>query len=113
MKEDHLFCRNCGKKIEGGVVAQIPQPVIKSRPNALVPILWLMAIFAAGLIFGFVGGLIITVAATVWVYSDSKKQGVDESLWVVTLLFAIVGLPLYAYRLHQIGTGTYAAKHER
>jgi len=68
-----------------------------------LPILWLILIVIAGFFFTVIGGVIALVAAAIWVNRDSKKYGVEvgEGLWALILLFAIVGLPLYAYRLHQ------------
>jgi len=104
MKEDHLFCRSCGRKITtevtGGQIAPSqPQP----QPNEWLPILWLILIVIASFLFPWIGGVIVLVAAAIWVEHTSKKYGVEvgEGLWALILLFAIVGLPLYAYRLHQ------------
>jgi hypothetical protein len=75
------------------------------------PILWLVVILFLGYLSPLaLMGLIILFFATIWVYRDSKKHGLSESLWIVTLLFAIVGLPLYAYRLHQLRTGMIVGK---
>jgi hypothetical protein len=75
------------------------------------PILWLVVILFLGYLSPLaLMGLIMLFFATIWVYRDSKKHGLSESLWVVTLLFAIVGLPLYAYRLHQLRTGMIVGK---
>jgi len=67
-----------------------------------VPILWLVAILAGGYLFGIFGGLVLLVAATIYVYYNSKKFGVKGSRWLLTLILAIVGLPLYAYELHKL-----------
>ena len=72
------------------------------QPNPLIPILWLVAILAGSFILGLVGGVIVLILAAMWVYSDTKKRGIGKWLWVWTLLFAILALPFYAYRLHQL-----------
>ena len=107
MGTGHLFCRNCGRRVEEAVGARPPiiQTESRPQPNIATRFLWLFAILAAGFLFSWIGGAIVLILATIWVYYDSKKYGLDDSLWLITLLFAIVGLPLYAYRLHQISKG--------
>lgn len=67
-----------------------------------IPILWLVAILVGGIIFGILGGLVLLIAATMYVYYNSKKFGVGGSTWILVLIFAIVGLPWYAYELHRL-----------
>ncbi len=114
MKEDELFCRNCGKRLESGV--RQPQSIAARQPisatPAWVPIVWLIAILIAGMVDLFLG-VIALVGVTIWVYRDSKKYSIRGSpvlLAVVTFMLAIVGLPLYAYRLHQLHHGHVPAQ---
>jgi len=67
-----------------------------------IPILWLIAILVGGAIFGILGGLVLLIVATIYVYYNSKKFGVGGSTWILVLIFAIVGLPWYAYELHRL-----------
>ena len=42
------------------------------------------------------------ILATIYVYYDSKHYGFGHSMWIVALLLGVIGLALYAYRLHQL-----------
>jgi len=110
--EDDRFCRNCGGAIEGRgeTGAEVIPAKASSQPNAWVPILWLVAILLGSLVF-WLAGPVLLVIATIWVYFDSKKRGVGGSPWLVTLLFAIVGLPMYAYELHKVRKTMLHQKH--
>ena len=116
------FCRTCGKDMTPVVHESSSTPIITgespsppsirvSEFHVWIPILWLVVILFFGLLSPFaLSALMVLPFATIWVYLDSKKHGLSESLWLVTLLFAIVGLPLYAYRLHQLRTGAIVGK---
>jgi hypothetical protein len=109
-----LFCKNCGKPIPSASSDQIPtQAGMKIRRTEAVseldiwkPILFLFGIIFLGMVNGLLG-LVALVGASAWVYYDAKKYGVGGpgALVIVTFLAAIVGLPLYAYRLHQLRKG--------
>lgn len=104
--EGYSFCRSCGRRIDGtlGDKAQIVRLEEANQPNVWLPILCLIVLLASSLFLGLLG-FVVLVLATVWVYKDSRKRKLGDSSWILTLLFAIVGLPLYAYRLHQLRKG--------
>jgi hypothetical protein len=106
IREDYSFCRSCGRRIDGtlGDKEQIVRLEEVNQPNVWLPILWLVVLLASSFLLGWLG-VIVLILATVWVYKDSKNRKLGDSLWILTLLFAIVGLPLYAYRLHQLRKG--------
>jgi hypothetical protein len=54
-----------------------------------------------GFFFSWVGGLLGLMGATIYVHYDAKKYGVESHAWL-TLLFAIIGLPLHANELHKL-----------
>ena len=82
------------------VVQKPPAPPV-GELHVWVPILWLVGMFLLGFFFSWVGGLLGLIGATIYVHYDAKKYGV-ESQAVLTLLFAIIGLPLHANELHKL-----------
>ena len=106
MQSGDTYCRSCGRRMNGALEqkAQIVRLEGADQPNVWLPILWLIVLLASSLLLGLLG-IVVLVLATVWVYKDSRKRKLGDSLWILTLLFAIVGLPLYAYRLHQLRKG--------
>ena len=81
-----------------------------------VPILWLVGILFLGILgfiysflyspapslLGWFLGLLGLIGATIYVYSSSKRFGIEGGRAIITFLFAIVGLPLYSYELHKL-----------
>jgi len=65
------------------------------------PIVFLGLMILLGWVFGWVLGLVLLLAATLYVHYDAKKYGVESHAWL-TLLFAIIGLPLHANELHKL-----------
>jgi len=53
-------------------------------------------------LFSWIIGLLALIAATAYVHYNSRKFGIGGGRSIITLLFAIVGLPLYAYDLHKL-----------
>jgi hypothetical protein len=82
------------------IVQKPPAPPV-GELHVWVPILWLVGMFFLGFFFSWVGGLLGLIGATIYVHYDAKKYGV-ESHTVLTLLFAIIGLPLHANELHKL-----------
>jgi ribosomal protein L40E len=62
---------------------------------------WLVGTIFLGF-FSWVLGLLGLIGATIYVYYNAKKFGIGGSRAALTLLLAIVGLPLYAYDLHKL-----------
>lgn len=106
-KDDELYFP---KEQHWGVYqAVVPAVPVVQKPPAppvgefavWVPIVWLVGMIFLGLFFSWVGGLLGLVGATIYVHYDAKKYGV-ESQAALTLLLAIIGLPLYANELHKL-----------
>lgn len=115
LKEGYAFCRTCGKKIEPSTETSVsimpstptlPPPEVKRYPRVgdfevWVPIAWLAAMLIGG--YFHVGiSIFVQILATIYVYYDSKHYGFGHSMWIVTLLLGVIGVALYAYRLHQL-----------
>jgi hypothetical protein len=66
-----------------------------------IPVLWLVAIILLGYYLGLLG-IVVLICATIYVHYNSKKFGIGGSKALITLLFAVIGLPLYAYDLHEL-----------
>lgn len=81
------------------VVQKPPAPPV-GEFHVWVPILWLVGMIFLGF-FSWVLGLLGLIGATIYVHYDAKKYGV-ESQAVLTLLLAIIGLPLHANELHKL-----------
>jgi predicted nucleic acid-binding Zn ribbon protein len=65
------------------------------------PIVFLGLMILLGWVFGWILGLVLLLAATLYVHYDAKKYQVESHAWL-TLLFAIIGLPLHANELHKL-----------
>ena len=84
--------------------------VIVTSNEVWIPILWLFGIIIAPFIgviilppiLGIFLGVIVLVCATIYVYKNSEKHGVKGDRTFLTLIFAIIGLPLYANDLHKL-----------
>lgn len=113
---DDRYCKNCGKSVQPTSELQVGiRPGTKfvrietiSGLDIWKPIIFLFLIVFMNLLHGALG-LIALVAVTVWVHYNSKKfaalggsQIDSRVLTALTLLLAIVGLPLYSYRLHEL-----------
>jgi len=81
-------------------VERAPAPPV-GESDVWFPVLLLVAMFVLGL-FSWIIGLLALIAATAYVHYNSKKFGIQGGRSIITLLFAIVGLPLYAYDLYKL-----------
>jgi hypothetical protein len=89
--------------------AQRVEPETSEKPPAppvgegavWTPIVFLGLMILLGWVFGWILGLVLLLAATLYVHYDAKKHGVESHAWL-TLLFAIIGLPLHANELHKL-----------
>jgi ribosomal protein L40E len=77
-----------------------------------IPILLLVAMFFLGFL-SFWLSVFALVGATLYVHSNSKKFGIGGGRAVITLLFSIIGLPLYAYDLHKLRKAQRTSQLER
>ncbi|MCJ7504980.1 zinc ribbon domain-containing protein [Candidatus Bathyarchaeota archaeon] len=104
--------------VSKGIERHRPVP---TEGDVAVPIILLMAMFLLGFVpdMAFVplqyvwrDALLVTllrflvialVACTIAIFvrNDGRKYGISDT-WVVVLLFAIIGLPLYSYQLHML-----------
>lgn len=84
----------------GAVSTGPPAPPV-GEFDVWIPILWLLGILFFGFIAWFIG-IIVLISATIYVYYNSKKFNIGGGLTILTLLFAIVGLPLYSWDLYKL-----------
>jgi len=94
----------------GVVTTRTPKPPAPpvGEFHVWAPILWLVAIILLGFISWISGlwvvgmpGWVVLICAAVYVHYDAKKYGI-ESHALLTLLLAIIGLPLHANELHKL-----------
>jgi hypothetical protein len=82
------------------VVQKPPAPPV-GEFDVWIPILLLVAILFLGSL-SFWLGVFALGGATMYMYLNSKKYSIGGGRAIITLLFAIIGLPLYAYDLHKL-----------
>jgi hypothetical protein len=102
-REGNRICQNCAGKsqlVEPRASQRPPAPSVK-RSDVWFPILFLVLVIFLGFLSPGLGVLTL-IGATLYVYVDAKKYGIGSSRAIVTLLFSIIGLPLYAYDLHKL-----------
>lgn len=106
-----IYCFKCDLLLDGTgqpLVPKIESKASEIKPPAppvgerdvWVPILWLVGMIFLGF-FSWVLGLLGLIGAAIYVHYDAKKYGVESHAWL-TLLFAIIGLPLHANELHKL-----------
>jgi len=82
-------------------IAKRPAPPVEES-DVWVPILWLVGMIFLGVV-SWILGLLGLIGATIYVYYNAKKFGIGGGGYaVITLLLAIIGLPVYAYELHKL-----------
>jgi hypothetical protein len=84
-----------------GAVSTGPPPPPVGGFDVWIPILWLLGILFFGFVAWFIS-IILLIGATIYVYYNSKKFKIESGLAILTLLFAIIGLPLYAWDLYKL-----------
>jgi hypothetical protein len=108
---------------EKRVAAPIPAPLVREpsvesgapeiKPvgelDVWTPIFYLGLMIFLGWVFGWILGVVLLVAAALYVHYDAKKYGIESHVWL-TLLLAIVGLPLHANELHKLRKAQQAKK---
>jgi hypothetical protein len=103
-KDDEVYFakeqRWAGHEAVVPAVQKPPAPPV-GELDVWVPIVWLVGTIFLGF-FSWVLGLFGLIGATIYVYYDAKKFGIGASRAALTFLFAIIGLPLYAYDLHKL-----------
>jgi ribosomal protein L40E len=83
-------------------------PEIQSEPEPIrsvdvwVPLVWLAALLVVGVMAGLLFEAVAIVAGAIYVYYNSKKFGIRGWYWLLALVFALLGLPLYAYELNKL-----------
>ena len=97
-RDGKRICQSCAGRSQP---VERPTAPTVGESDVWVPILLLVAMFILGL-FSWILGLLVLIVATVYVHYDSKKFGVGGGRSLVVFVFAIVGLPLYAYDLHKL-----------
>jgi hypothetical protein len=104
------YCPNCGMNTtatapqvtgEKTTKAEIPAAPAVSSSDVWIPIVLLILIVALGFVAWWLG-VAMLIFATFYVHVNSRKFGVGGGRAFVTLLVAIVGLPLYAHDLHKL-----------
>jgi len=102
---DSIYCGRCGK--EQFIQVQ-PKRQSVNEFDVWLPILVLIGVIFGASIFGLGGNIwmpwVLLFIAAIYVYKDAKKHELQDP-WVYpvfTFLFAIVGLPYYAYKLNEL-----------
>ena len=96
-RDGKRICQNCAGKSQP--VERPPAPPV-GELDVWIPILWLVGMIFVGFL-SWILGLLGLISAAIFVHYDAKKYGV-ESHAGLTLLFAIIGLPLHANELHKL-----------
>jgi ribosomal protein L40E len=108
-----IYCFKCDLLLDskGQPIASKIEPAapVALRPPAppvgefdvWIPVLLLVAMILLGS-FQWLLGLFALIAATIYVHYNSKKFGIEGGRSIITLLIAVIGLPLYAYDLHKL-----------
>src|SRR5208282_4381192 len=82
-------------------IASGPPPPPVETYDVWIPIIWMAGILVAGFANGLVG-ILVLIAAAIYVHYNSRKFKIGGSRAFITLIFAIVGLPLYTWDLYKL-----------
>ncbi len=82
-------------------IASGPPPPPVETYDVWIPIIWLAGILVTGFANGLIG-ILVLIAGAIYVHYNSRKFKVGGSRAIITLLFAIVGLPLYSWDLYKL-----------